>query len=74
MNKTNELRNKMAEFLCEPTSEVKAFVSFHEILDYDDTKEPRFTVIFSTKKNLKKLKSERDLQTDATYLLIMISF
>ena len=62
INNTNEMRNKVAEFLGEPTSEVKAFVPFHEILDDDDTKEPRFTVIFSTKKNLKKLKSERVLQ------------
>ena len=74
INNTNEMRNKVAEFLGEPTSEVKAFVPFHEILDDDDTKEPRFTVIFSTKKNLKKLKSERVLQTDETYKLNWLGF
>ena len=41
----------------------------NEIDDEKDYKEPRFIILFSSKKNLKKLTSDRVLQTDATYRL-----
>ena len=63
---THQLRMKVAEFLEEPESDLEAFVPYHEIVDDDETSDPRFTIIFTTKKNLGKLKSERVLQTDAT--------
>ena len=58
----------------EPSSDIDPFVPFHEILDEDSTKEPRFTIIFSTKKNLEKLKGDQVLQTDATYRLNWMGF
>ena len=66
---THELRRKVAEFLKEPESDTEPYVPFHEIEDSDPSKEPRFTIIFASKKNLDKLKADRVLQTDATYRL-----
>ena len=66
---THEPRTKVAEYLEEPESELQAFVPYHEIVDDDESSDPRFTIIFTTQKNLGKLKSERVLQTDATYRL-----
>ena len=66
---THELRENIADYLAVPESEIEAFVPYHEIVDDDDSKPPRFIVIFSTKKNLSRLKSDRVLQTDATYRL-----
>ena len=71
---THELRMKLAEFLDEPASELEAFVPYHDIEDVDDNKEPRFNIIFSTRKNLSKLRSNRVLQTDATYRLNWMGF
>ena len=66
---TNELRVNIADYLGEPKSDVEAFVPFYEIDDEEDDEEPRFIILFSSKKNLKKLTSDRVLQTDATYRL-----
>ena len=71
---THELRQKVSEYLDTPTNDIEAFVPFHEIDDADETKEPRFTIILTTKKNLAKMKSERVLQTDATYRLNWLGF
>lgn len=71
---THELRLKVAEFSQEPEFESEAFVAYYDIEDDDDTKPPRFNVILSSKKNLKKLKSNRVLQTDATYRLNWMGF
>ena len=60
---------KVAKFLKEPESDTEPYVPFHEIEDSDPSKEPRFTIIFASKKNLDKLKADRVLQTDATYRL-----
>ena len=65
---------KLAEFLDEPASELEAFVPYHDIEDVDDNKEPCFNIIFSTRKNLGKLRSNRVLQTDATYRLNWMGF
>lgn len=66
---THELRENIAEYLGEPKTDLEAFVPFYEIDDEQDDKEPRFIILFSSKKNLKKLTSDRVLQTDATYRL-----
>ena len=71
---THELRQKVAEYLEEPESDLEAWIPFHDIQDSDPSKDPRFTVIFSSKKNLEKLKSSRLLQTDATYRLNWMNF
>ena len=71
---TQQLREKVAKYLGEPASDVEAFVPYHSIEDEDETKEPRFVVVFATKKNIKKLKSNRVLQTDATYRLDWYGF
>ena len=63
---THELRMKVAKFLGEPASTIEAFIPYHDIDDEDDSKEPRFTIIFTTKKNMSKLRSDSVLQTDAT--------
>ena len=71
---THELSMKVADYLKEPEKEIEAFVPFSDIDDTDISKEPRFTVVFSTKKNLEKLKVNTVLQTDATYRLNWMRF
>ena len=61
-------------YLGEPASAVEAFIPYHDIDDEDDSKEPRFTIIFTTKKNMSKLRSDSVLQTDATYRLNWFGF
>ena len=41
---THDLRQKVAQHLDTPESEVEAFIPFYEVLDEDDEEEPRFTV------------------------------
>ena len=74
VNNTHELRDKVSEYLEQPVSDIEAFVAYQEIDDEDDTKEPRFTIIFSSKQNMKKMKSDRVLQTDATYRLNWLGY
>ena len=71
---THELRMKVAKFLGEPASAIEAFIPYHDIDDEDDSKEPRFTIIFTTQKNMSKLRSDSVLQTDATYRLDWFGF
>ena len=71
---THELRLKVAEYLKEPETDSEPFVPYYEIEDSDPSKDPRFTVIFSSKKNLEKLKAGGVLQTDATYRLNWMNF
>ena len=71
---THELRVKVAKFLGEPASTIEAFIPYHDIDDEDDSKEPRFTIIFTTKKNMSKLRSDSVLQTDAMYRLDWFGF
>ena len=52
-----------------PEDDVQGYVVHSHIDDENEDEEPRFTIIFSTNKNLGKLRSERVLQTDATYRL-----
>ena len=71
---TNELRQKVAKYLAEPASEIEAYVAFHEIDDEDESKAPRFTIIFTSRRNMAKMKNDRVLQTDATYRLNWLGF
>ena len=71
---THQLRLKIADLLEEPASDLEAFVPHYEIDDVDENKDPRFNIFFSSKKNLRKLKSDRLLQTDATYRLNWLGF
>jgi hypothetical protein len=54
---THELRLKVAEYLKEPESDSEAFVPYYSIEDSNLFKDPRFTVTFSSKKNLDNLKA-----------------
>jgi hypothetical protein len=71
---THDLRQRVSEHLKVPEDDVQGFVVHSSIEDENEEEEPRFTVIFSTTKNLGKLKSERLLQTDATYRLNWLGF
>ena len=71
---THELRQKISQFLNEPIDEFESFVAFNEIDDIDPSKEPRFTIIVTSKMNLKKLGHKRVLQTEATYRLNWFGF
>ena len=64
----------MSILLEQPKSEIEGFLPFCEIHDEDENKEPRFTITFSTKKNLNKMKDDLVLQTDATYRLKWMGF
>ena len=71
---THELRQKVSEHLNEPASDIEAYVAYSEIDDEKEDEEPRFTIIFTSKKNMGKLKDDRVLQTDATYRLNWLGF
>ena len=55
-------------------SKMEAFVPFHKIEDTNDDEDPRFTIIFTTTKNMEKMKSDRVLQPDARYRLNWLGF
>ena len=71
---THDLRRRVSAHLDVPDDDVEGHVVYHSIDDENEDEEPRFTIIFSTKKNLSKLKSEFLLQTDATYRLNWLGF
>ena len=66
---THDLRQRVSANLKVPEDDVEGYVVYSNIDDENEDEEPRFTIIFSTNKNLDKLRSERVLQTDATYRL-----
>ena len=66
---THELRQKVAEMMEEPESEVEGYVAHLLVEDEDETKDPRFVVIWTTKKLLKRCNNKFH-QDDATYRLI----
>ena len=68
---THQMRQRISNVLEIPASEVEGYVPYWEI---DDEKEPRFCVIFTSKKNQEKLSSIDLLQTDATYRLNWMGF
>ena len=71
---THDLRQKITEYLDVPDSDIEAFVPFYEIEDDDMFEEPRFTVIFTSQKLLKRINSDFVFQLDATYRLMWQGF
>ena len=69
ISNTHDLRQRVAANLEVPEDELEGFVVDHEIDDEKEEEDPRFTIIFSTRKNLSKLRSDRVFQSDATYRL-----
>ena len=65
---THELRQKINEVLEEPEDEHEAFVAYFDVKDEDETEDPRFTVIWTTKNLMKRVNNEF-IQDDATYRL-----
>ena len=65
---THELRQKICEKLEVPESDVEGYVAHYEVLDEEEDKEPRFTVIWTSKKLLARARSYFH-QDDATYRL-----
>ena len=47
---THELRQKICEKLEVPESDVEGYVAHYEVLDEEEDKEPRFTVIWTSQK------------------------
>ena len=70
---THDLRTRVTQHLEVPESDIEGYIPYYTIEDEDQNSEPRFTVIFSNKKNLAKFKSGL-LQTDATYRLNWMGF
>ena len=50
-------------------NELDRYVALCDIDDEKEEEAPRFTLVFSTPKNLSKLTSDKVLQTDATFCL-----
>ena len=71
---THDLRQRVAANLEVPENDIDGYIVNNDIDDENEEEEPRFTIIFSTKKNLSKMISERVLQTDATYRLNWLGF
>ena len=71
---THQMRQKISQVVDAPVSDDEGFVPYWEIDDENDDKEPRFCVIFATKKSQAKLSSIDFLQTDATYRLNWMGF
>ena len=71
---THQMRQRISNVLEIPASEVEGYVPYWKIDDENDEKEPRFCVIFTSKKNQEKLSSIDLLQTDATFRLNWMGF
>ena len=71
---TQEMRQAIAPMLEKPEFDNEAYVPYFEIEDKKENESPRFTIIFSTPKNLTRMEYDRVLQTDVTYRLIWLVF
>ena len=71
---THDLRQVASNYLDVPEDELEGYVAFCDVDDEKEDEAPRFTVVFSTPKNLSRLTSDKVLQTDATYRLNWNSF
>ena len=63
---TGDLRAKIKEHLAIPDDECDAYIAHHNIDDEQDNREPRFTIIWTSKKLLARIKEDLT-QDDATY-------
>ena len=66
---THDLREKIKEHLDIPEDDTTAYIAAYEVIDDDETAEPRFTVIWTSRRMLART-SNNMTQDDATYRLI----
>ena len=66
--RTNDLRQKIRENLDIPEDEHTAYIAAYEVLDEDEAAEPRFTVIWTSRRMLART-NDNMIQDDATYRL-----
>ena len=65
---THDLREKIKEHLDITEDDNTAYIADYEVIDDDETKEPRFTVICTSRRMLART-SNNMTQDDATYRL-----
>jgi hypothetical protein len=70
---THDLREKIKEKLEVPEDDTDAYIAFHEVLDENEDEEPRFTIIWTSKRLLERTSSQLT-QDDATYRLVWQGF
>ena len=66
---THELREKINENLKVPDVETHAYIAYHEVNDEEEDAEPRFNIIWTSQKLMKRIDNELT-QDDATYRLL----
>ena len=66
---THDLRLKIEESIDLPDDETDAYIAFNEVIDENEKEEPRFSVIWTSGKMLKRT-SNLMTQDDATYRLV----
>ena len=66
---THELREKINENLKVPDVETHAYIAHHEVYDEEEDAEPRFNIIWTSQKLMKRIDNELT-QYDATYRLL----
>ena len=66
---THHLREKIKENIDIPEDEDEAYIAFHEVIDENEKEEPRFSVIWTSKRMLTRT-NEHMTQDDATYRLV----
>ena len=65
---TFQLREKIAEKLEVPSEDTESYIAYHHVDDEDDSKDPHFCIIWTSKKLLARI-SDDFTQDDATYRL-----
>ena len=63
---THELRQMVQQKLTIPEDELESYIAFEEILDEEDDQEPKFNIIWTSKKLLARVGNQMT-QDDATY-------
>ena len=66
---THHLREKIKENIDIPEDEDQAYIAFHDVIDENEKDEPRFSVIWTSKRMLART-NEHMTQDDATYRLV----
>ena len=63
---THQLREKVAEKLNVPLNDTESYIAYHHIDDEDESKDPHFCIIWTSKKMLARI-GDALVQDDATY-------
>ena len=63
---THELCQMIQQKLTIPEDELESYIAFHEVIDDEDDQEPKFNIIWTSKKLLARVGKEMT-QDDATY-------